>query len=176
MTESTCTNCPQQINLDGWYTVKNRFEKRIMKTDNCWEWKGHISPYGYGKFSVNEREHWQAHRLSYFLYKGDIPSGMFVLHQCDNRSCVNPKHLRIGTQKENMADMHARGRFKSSPKAGKRRLTLEKVNDIRKSYPTKSIRVLAREFDVSRDVVAKVVKNKSWNAGDNSTQTRQDVV
>lgn len=79
----------------------------------CWNWKAGKHPYGYGFFycTISEkRSTHQAHRYSYFLYKGKIPAGMYICHHCDNPGCVNPSHLFLGTPKDNMEDMMKKGR------------------------------------------------------------------
>jgi hypothetical protein len=78
--------------------------------DECWGWKSQKRWDGYGRFVNKCRPIW-AHRFSYELHHGPIPKGMHVLHSCDNPECSNPKHLRVGTHKENMADCKARGRI-----------------------------------------------------------------
>lgn len=75
--------------------------------DDCWEWIGAIQSHGYGSFSVNGKTY-NAHRISYIIHFG-MPKHN-VLHSCDNRRCVNPKHLCDGTQLENVRDMIERGR------------------------------------------------------------------
>jgi len=86
-----------------------RFESKFKKTNGCWEWQANISIYGYGYFWM-DRKNQRAHRVAYKLYKGDIPSGMIVCHSCDNRKCVNPDHLWIGSNADNQIDCVVKGR------------------------------------------------------------------
>ena len=91
------------------------FWYKVTPSDSgCWEWQGAISRAGYGFFSVNRKLR-TAHRVSYEMCVGDIPEGTgyhgtCVMHICDNRRCVNPSHLRLGTQRDNLNDMVAKGR------------------------------------------------------------------
>jgi hypothetical protein len=89
-------------------TDKERFWKKvnINDIDRCWEWLGCIS-LGYGHFSLNKKMI-GAHRVSWILIHGDIPEGFDVLHKCDNKSCVNPNHLYLGTQADNNRDTVSR--------------------------------------------------------------------
>lgn len=80
----------------------------INPKSGCWEWNKTYDS-GYGAYSLNEK-HMGAHRASWIIHYGDIPTGMFVLHKCDNPSCVNPKHLYVGTQQDNMKDVIKRRR------------------------------------------------------------------
>ncbi len=90
---------------------RDRFFEKIEKTSSCWIWKGGKNEKGYGTFFVQSYKACvKAHRFSYEILIGKIPSGMCVLHRCDTPSCVNPDHLFIGTQQDNLADMRAKGR------------------------------------------------------------------
>lgn len=82
----------------------------------CWEWQGSRTYDGYGHVSVGGKL-FLAHRVLYVVYKGEIPSGLVLLHSCDNRKCVSPHHLRVGTQAENLQDMHNKGRWRRKPHA-----------------------------------------------------------
>ena len=91
--------------------VNNRFWSKvdIKGEKECWEWNSTLNIYGYGIFIVRKRTI-GSHRMSYILTYGEIPEGMCILHRCDNRSCVNPKHLFLGTYQDNTNDMVKKGR------------------------------------------------------------------
>lgn len=90
--------------------AKNAFFKHVSpQEDGCWQWTGRIRDGGYGRMKLNGKET-RAHRVSWLIHKGDIPNGLCVLHRCDNRLCVNPKHLFLGTRRDNYEDMKKKGR------------------------------------------------------------------
>lgn len=88
--------------------IPEKFWRKVRKTRGCWVWTACCAS-GYGSLRVGSRMV-GAHRASYILHKGKIPRGLFVLHKCDNKKCVNPQHLFVGTQKRNMDDMRRKGR------------------------------------------------------------------
>lgn len=140
--------------------------ERITES-GCWIWMASTSA-GYGQFKMNGRME-KAHRASYTLFKGEIPLGKILLHICDVTQCVSPAHLMIGTHKDNLDDMHRKGRqhYPGAPagalageKNGRAKLTAEQAAEIRSS--AKSTRMLAREYGVSRANIQFIKHGRSW--------------
>lgn len=95
--------------------IKNRFYKKFIYLNGCWEWTDYISNDGYGQIRINQKM-LRAHRISFILHGGRIPKNKWVLHHCDNRKCVNPDHLYVGNREDNIRDMLVRKRHGSSNK------------------------------------------------------------
>ena len=93
---------------------EQRFWHSVIRTSECWQWTGARSGKGYGKLSIGKRNVY-VHRFSWELHNSPIPEGLLVCHHCDNRLCVNPNHLFVGSQRDNLQDASKKGRL------GKRR-------------------------------------------------------
>lgn len=97
-------------------SIRERLLAGIKKVPSgCWEWQGSLSKSGYAHIGINDRTY-RAHRISYTEWVGEIPAGMLVCHTCDNRKCINPEHLWLGTNSDNMRDCVSKGRFVVRPK------------------------------------------------------------
>lgn len=149
--------------------VLARFFKCVgfpIKKDGCWEWSGLENTNGYGRFSYKD-EHRLAHRVSYQIFFGEIPTGYMVCHKCDNRKCVNPSHLWLGTQSENLRDAVKKGRMVSpdtrAEKNGNRKLNWAKVRDIRSLHSRGMLKShIAQLFKVSPSTVGNIINNEIW--------------
>lgn len=139
-----------------------RFWSKVQKGDGCWNWQGFVKENGYGDFlpTTNKHDpHVYAHRYSYALHHGAIPDGLYVCHRCDNRRCVRPDHLFLGTHKDNQEDMARKGR------QGCSKLSREQVIEIREQIAAGARGVdLARRLGVSKHVISKAARgvNYAW--------------
>ena len=150
-------------------TVSRFWSKVDVVENQCWLWTGKINKEGgYGRLLVNGK-YMQAHRYSWTIHNGDIPSGINVLHNCDITTCVNPSHLFLGTQLDNVHDCLLKGRH-VSPKGednGNSKLTTEQVEEIRRMYKGRvygmGYRSIARKFGVSHTLIRYIIIGKLWN-------------
>jgi len=138
-------------------TLEARFWRHVAAGDGCWEWTGD-KRHGYGIIRSGGRgaPRLHAHRVSWTFAVGPIPDGLFVCHHCDNRGCVRPGHLFLGTNADNMADAGRKGRFVG--KTGK--LSREQVREIRAS--SESIRAIAPRFGVGYATISKVRRGETY--------------
>lgn len=138
-----------------------RFAEKVRISDGCWEWTGDKDVKGYGRFFLRG-EVIRAHRVSQEIYAGPIPDGMYVLHRCDNPGCVNPAHLFLGTQTDNMLDMEAKGRGRHPRGEGHLSSKLTEV-EVRKIISDgRSLSVIAKDYDVGKPLVWKIKKRLLW--------------
>jgi hypothetical protein len=171
-----CKECGQEFVGRGlkrqFCSTKCKLFGEIEKKNGCWEWQGLLHPNGYAYTTNHETEKKEhAHRVSYRIFKGDIPDKLYVCHSCDNRKCINPDHLFLGTAQENMLDAKEKGRLEhikllackgeASPNA---KLNDEKVREIRKEIEA-GIRctVIARKYCMSSSVIYLIRDGKAWS-------------
>ena len=144
--------------------IEDRFWEKVTKTDTCWLWNGAMQPNGYGQFGaqvIGMSSSALAHRVSYYLANSSLPPDLCVLHTCDNRRCVNPAHLVLGTTQENTDDMLCKGRDKVKGELHKNhKLTEAQVTVIRAD--TRLQRIIAKEYGVSQALVSALKNNKRW--------------
>lgn len=145
-------------------TREERFFEKIYKHqyDACWEWIGGLDRDGYGRF-VHEGGT-KAHRFSYILANGPIPTNMEVLHRCDRPYCVNPDHLFLGTTIDNRADCVAKKRHTHGETHYKAVLTPEQVISIRAEYVYRknSAGKLAKKYGIAIPTVRSILSGQSW--------------
>lgn len=137
-----------------------RFWSKVDKTDSCWNWTGSLTNKGYGQFQAGYGGV-LAHRVSWLFSYGEEAGELCVLHHCDNRRCVRPDHLFLGTKAVNNADMCAKGRHVGwSWKRGKSKLSREQISAIRVMAATKTQRAIAEVFGISQSHVGRIVRGE----------------
>jgi len=144
-------------------TIARFWSKIQVGSDtDCWPWKGGANDQGYGRVKIDGILV-SPHRLAYELVIGPIPEsadyhGTVVRHRCDNPARCNPKHLRIGTQQDNVRDMDERGRRKWSKHGAK--ITEEQALKIRED--PRASRVIAKEYGIGRTQVQRIKNGQRW--------------
>lgn len=146
---------------------KLRFQSKVKKIDGgCWEWQSTLfQTSGYGAFRYNNKQT-LAHRTGWLFEKGVAPNGI-LLHSCDNKICVNPAHLKEGTQYENIHDMIAKGRrvLTFAEDNGVSKLTYAQAQELRERYKTegKPQSFYATEYGVNQSVISRIIQGKTYN-------------
>jgi hypothetical protein len=145
-------------------TLEERFDAKYIPEPNsgCWLWESGFDGWGYGRLKYR-RKYLAAHRLSWTIHRGEIPTGMWVLHKCDTPVCVNPDHLFLGTHRDNMRDMVQKGRSywrfgETHPQA---KLTKEDVAAILSDTRPKLI--IASDYGIGASHVSAIQLRKKWH-------------
>jgi len=166
---------------------EDRFWAKVNKApDGCWDWMAAKNGRGYGTFRVgsltdDSRRHVYVHRFSYELHYGPIPVGFQVNHRCDNRCCVNPDHLMLGTAKDNTADCIAKGRFPHGEVLAtyaNAKITQAIADEMRVRWlsqghrcyirgqwidqPCLTHRSLAQQYGLSESQAARILRGEAW--------------
>lgn len=172
----TCPSCGSQFTRDEnrWtycsvrcakkplVSVNERFWSKVdvRGPEECWPWKFGVNSSGYGVFCGLLRRQMIAHRFSWEIVNGPIPTGLNVCHSCDNPPCVNPRHLFIGTTAENAADRNLKGRQSKGQTHPVSKLTDNDVQEIRTSRASGAR--LSIRFGVSRTQISNIRNRKQW--------------
>jgi len=144
-------------------SLRDRFEARITRlgADECWPFSGaRTGNNGYLQIARENGSRVYAHRLAWEFVNGPVPDGLRILHRCDNPVCVNPKHLWLGTQRENVEDSIHKGRFNAF---GRQRLDAAKVREIRR-LGARGLRHkdIAARFGVKRHTISGILSGQTW--------------
>lgn len=144
-----------------------RFLASVDRSGDCWAWTGRVDHDGYGVLGVTEKNgrtpDRRAHRIAYKLAFDRDPGKSCVCHRCDNRRCVNPDHLFLGTSEENTADRDAKSRQARGERQGLSKLTESTVRDIRAALRRCDRQVdVARRFGVSQSLISAVKLRQVW--------------
>jgi hypothetical protein len=147
------------------YQVPGEFWEMAERQGSCLVWRGPTHK-GYGHLSYQGRR-WWSHRLAWTLARGPIPHGLFVCHTCDNRTCVDPLHMFLGTLQDNTRDHVAKGRAHLNGRHGEgnsqHKLTAEQVREIRqRAMSGESHRALALAFGLVHQQVTRIVNRQRW--------------
>lgn len=139
-----------------------RFWARVKRGSSCWLWAGAKTQWGYGAFTkrhAGKKLTIAAHRLSYALEHGDCPTDKVVCHSCDVRNCVNPDHLWVGTNDDNMADMVSKGTLKGE---GQHNAKLDTWDVICIRADRRKQRTIAVDYGVSQSCVMLIKTRRNW--------------
>jgi hypothetical protein len=142
-----------------WEPTALDFE--YVPNTGCWEVISHVpTDRGYVQIRLGAQGKVAAHRASYESFYGEIPEDLFVCHYCDNRKCINPEHLFLGSAKENMKDCYAKKRGVSGARNGRAVLIESMVREIQNS--SLSVKELAKLYGVSASPIYKIKQGRSW--------------
>lgn len=148
-------------------SIYTRFITKVaFAGSDCWYWYGAMHKLGYGIMPALGES--KAHRVSWRLHKGDIPDGMFVLHKCDVRNCVNPDHLFLGTQTDNMRDMVNKDRHCKIKHRGEEncrsKLTNMEAQSIREEFAAGGIiqAELSRKYNLSPMTISRLIRMETY--------------
>lgn len=144
--------------------MSDTYEKYVIRQNGCWNWRSFKDKNGYGEMAYQKTTN-KAHRISWMIYNGSIPDGMYVLHKCDNPPCSNPDHLFLGDAGDNRRDCRDKGRMpiRRGEKSNFCKLKEEQVKEIKKLLTDGlSQYEIGRKFNVSRGAICDIKRGRNW--------------
>lgn len=169
MAGSQSTRKPRRLSASLWDRFHTKF--KVDPESGCWLWSATIVAGGYGHISLGRKhKSSKAHRVAWELYRGEIPTGLCVLHRCDVPACVNPDHLYLGTLKDNSRDMVQRGRncaWREPPDNRGERSPNAKLTDEAARHIARremSRREYARLYGISMGTVGHIWGGRTWSS------------
>ena len=160
----TGTTESSDISIIREMTISERLKycSSINEITGCWNWKKHISNDGYGVISINNYPV-RAHRASYSEFVREIPEGDHVLHKCDNRKCINPAQLFLGTNDDNMKDRNEKGRTCKGEDRSNSKLTEDQVREIKRKFANgEDYKKFYKDYPVSGKCLRNIRDGKAW--------------
>ena len=145
--------------MPRWQPFEPYFWSLVKKTKGCWLWTGNIDSKGYGRVHFRGARH-RAHRVAYILTHGDRITSALLCHHCDNKVCVKPAHMFVGTNADNMRDCRLKGRTARGEKNGSNKLTIEQVRAIRLDHRPQKI--VAKEYGVAQPAISRIHTRARW--------------
>lgn len=131
------------------------------RTTGCWEWLGYTDKDGYGTFQIN-RKPYRAHRIAWEIRFGKIPKNKLVLHACDTPCCVNPDHLFLGTQADNIADKMKKQRHKYQIGSNCHSAKLIETDVLAIRKDARKHKIIAQEYGIHPSTVSQIKSRKRW--------------
>ena len=149
--------------------ARRKFWEKVTKPkpDDCWLWQGARYADGYGMLVMMVNYHafgFRSHRVSFYLKNGYLPDDLFICHRCDTPTCVNPSHLFLGKQKQNMDDKVSKKRQAFNENHGRHKLTCEQVQKARKMHflENKPLTQVAKHFGLCNSAMGSLLSGKNW--------------
>lgn len=141
--------------------LRDRMTARTIVGEGCWEFKGAKGNKAGHRTIVVNGKIVRAHRIAWELANGRrVPRGLVVMHSCDNPACVNPAHLSVGTQKQNLHDSIRKGRYNTW---GLQKLNAKQVREIRaRAKAGERQKAIAKDYGIARNTVSAIVHRKTW--------------
>ena len=141
----------------------DKFMSKVQPEPNsgCWLWDGFVDAKGYGTF-CNDAKKTGAHRASWQIFRGPIPTGLSILHACDMPQCVNPDHLFLGTQADNLRDAREKGRLTGRKGSLHPLALLNEADVVRIRNDTRLAKLIAADYGVSIGAIRSILKRRNW--------------